>query len=89
MITYRDLQLRKKSKRMCFLDGKILRNTTSAYHKPRFGVYTHFERFLPSAQKFGTIYTLAQRCFRICSSWTKLQTEILFLKEIFLKKWLP
>ena len=86
MITYRDLQLRKKSKRECAF---LMEKSTSAYHKPRFGVYTHFERFLPSAQKFGTIYTLAQRCFRICSSWTKLQTEILFLKEIFLKKWLP
>ena len=47
--------------------------TTSAYHKPTFsGVYRHFDSFLPSTCKFGTVYTLPYRCLRICSSWTKL-----------------
>ena len=36
-----------------------------------------------------TIYTLTYRCFRICSSWTKLQTELLFPKQIFLKNCCP
>ena len=40
------------------------------------GVYTHFDSFLPSIYKVGTVYTLAYRCFRICSSWTKLYTEL-------------
>ena len=40
---------------------------------------------LPSTYKFGMTYTLAHRCFQICSRWTKLHTELLFLEQIFLK----
>ena len=65
--------------------------TTSVYCKPTFsGVFTHFDSFLPSSYKFGTVYTLTYRCFRICSSWTKLPTELhTESKRNFLKKWLP
>ena len=49
-------------------------------------VYTHFHSFLPSNYKFGTVYTLAYRYFPICSSWTKLHTELGHLKEIFINK---
>ena len=32
--------------------------TTSVYREPTFsGVYTHFDSFLPSAYKFGTVIT--------------------------------
>ena len=70
----------EKQNRISFLDVQIIREdktcTTSVYRKPTFsGIYTHFDSFLPSTYKFGTIYTLAYRCFRICSSWTKLHTE--------------
>ena len=80
--------------RMSFLDVQISREdktfTTSVYRKPTFsGVYTHFDSFLPSTYKFGTVYTLAYRCFRICSSWTKLHNELVCLKEIFLKNGYP
>ena len=40
--------------------------------------------FLPSTYRFGNVYTLAYRCFRICSSWTKLHNELVCLKENFL-----
>ena len=81
---------REKQNRMSFLDIAIIREdktfTTSVYRKPTFsGVYTHFDSFLPSTYKFGTVYTLAYRCLRICSSWTKLHNELVCLKEIFLK----
>ena len=51
-----------------FLDIAIIREdktlTTCIYRKPIFsGVYTHFDSFLPSTYKFGTVYTLAYRCF--------------------------
>ena len=70
----------EKQNRISFLDVQIIREdktfTTSVYRKPTFsGIYTHFDSFLPSTYKFGTIYTLAYRCFRICSSWSKLHTE--------------
>ena len=57
----------EKQNRESFLDVQIIRedNTfvTSVYRKPTFsGVYTHFDSFLPSTYKFGTVYTLGYRC---------------------------
>ena len=77
-----------------FLDVHIIREdktfTTFDYRKPIFsGVYTHFNSFLPFTCKFGTVYTFAYRCFRICTSWTKLHTELTRLKQIFLKNSYP
>ena len=43
-------------------------------------------KHLPSTYKPGTVYTLAYKCLRICSSWAKLHNELLCLKEFFLKK---
>ena len=85
---------REKQNRMSFLDIAIILEdktfTTSVYRKPTFsGVYTHFDSFLPSACKFGNVYTLAYRCFRICSSWIKLHNELVCLKETFLKNGCP
>ena len=79
---------------MSFLDVEIIRKrgkfTTSVYRKPTFsGVYTHFDSFLPSTYKFGMIYTLAYRCFRICSDWTHFHAELVLLKEIFRKNAYP
>ena len=58
-------------KTMSFLDVEIIRedkkSTTAIYSKLTFrGVYTYFESFLPSTYKFGTVYALAYRCFRVC-----------------------
>ena len=49
--------------------GKFV--TTVSKKRTFSGVYTHFESFLPTVSKFGMIYTLAYRCFKICSDWTK------------------
>ena len=35
------------------------------------------------------IYTLAYRCFKICSDWTKSHEELNFLKHVFLKDRYP
>ena len=58
--------------KLSFLDVNVFREegkfVTNVYHKPTFsGVYTHFETFLPTTYKFGMVYILAYRCFRICS----------------------
>ena len=79
---------------MSFLDVQIIHEdktfTTSVYHKPTVnGVYTHLDSFLQSTFKFGTVYMLTQRYFQICSSWTKLHTAFVCLKEIFLKNGYP
>ena len=58
----------------------------TVYRKPTFsGVYTHFESFLSTAYKFGMVYTLAYRCFKICSDWTKFQEELKFFEISFFK----
>ena len=51
---------REKQNRISFLDTAIIPKdkefTTSVYCKPTFsGVFTHFDSFLPSAYKFGTV----------------------------------
>ena len=78
----------EKQNRMSFLNVQIIHEdktfTTSTYSKPTFSaVYTHFDSFLSSTYKFGTVYTLAHRCLRICSSWTKIHNELVCLKKIF------
>ena len=35
------------------------------------------------------VYTLAYRCFKICSDWTKFHEELSFLKKVFLKSGNP
>ena len=77
--------------KLSFLDEEVSRQqgkfVTTVYKKPTFsGVYTHFDSFLPTVYKVGTIYTLACRCLKICSDWTKFHEEINFLTHVFLKK---
>ena len=50
---------------------------------------SNFENFLPSIFKFGMVYTLVYRCFRISSEWTKFHGELSFFKKIFRKNSYP
>ena len=80
----------EKNEKLSFLDIEVSREkgkfVTTVYRKPTFsGVYTHFESFLPTIYKFDMVYTLAHRCFKICSDWTKFHEELSFLKQVFLK----
>ena len=70
---------------MSFLDVQIICEdetfTTYASRKLTFsGVYTHFDNFLPFSYKLGTFNILAFRCFQICSIWTNLHIELVYLK---------
>ena len=78
----------EKENKFSFLDVEFIREqrkfTTTIYRKPSFsGVYSNSESFLPSVYKFRMVYTLVYKCFRICSNWTQLHTEIIFLKGYF------
>ena len=80
--------------KLSFLDVNVFHEEgqfiTNVYCKPTFsGVYTHFGSFLPATYKFGMVYILAYRCFRICSDWTKFNQELRFLKGVFLKNGYP
>ena len=73
-----------------FLDFKVVleedKFITTIYCKPTFsGIYSNFERFLPSVLKFRMIYTFVYRRFRISSHWKKYHTELTYLKKIFHK----
>ena len=79
---------------MSFLDVEVSQEgnnfATTVYCKPTFsGVYTHFDSFLPTKYKFGMIYTVAFRCFTICSNSTNFHNELAFLKDISLKNEYP
>ena len=72
----------EKENKLLFLDVEVIceqgKFTTTVYRKPTFsGVFSNFERFLPSVYKFGMVYTLVYRYFRICSNWTQFHTELI------------
>ena len=78
----------EKNGKLSFLDTKVSREKgkflTTVYRKPTFsGVYTHFERFLPTIYKSGMVYTLVYHFFKICSDRTKFHEELNFLKQVF------
>ena len=84
----------EKQNRLSFLDVQVIPEyklvTTSVYCKTTVsGVYTHFDRFLQSDYKFGTVYTLTNKFLQICSSWTKSSNELVCLKEIFFENGYP
>ena len=84
----------EKENRLSFLDIEIIREkdkfTTTIYRKPTLsGIYSNFKSFLPSGYKFGMIYILVYKCFRICSNWTQFHTELTFLGGIFQKNGYP
>ena len=51
--------------------------------------YTIFGSFLQASDNFGTVRTLSLGCMRLCSRWTKLHTELLFLTQVLLKNHCP
>ena len=74
----------EKNGKFSFVDIEVSQRkgkfVTTVYRKPTFsGVYTHFESFLPTIYKFGMVYTLAYRCFKIYSDWTKFHEEHLLI----------
>ena len=84
----------EKNEKLSFLDIEVSREKgkflTTVYRKPTFsGVYINFESFLPTIYKFGMVYTITYRCFKIFSDWTKFYEDLSFLKQVFLKNGYP
>ena len=80
--------------KLLFLDVEVSRQQdkflTIVYRKPTFsGLYTHLQSFLPMVFKVGMMYTLAYRCFKICSDWIKFHEELIFMKQVLLKNGCP
>ena len=79
---------------LSFLDVKVSRENdqfvTDVYRKPTFsGIFTNYHSFVFKRYKTGLVYTLFYRCFRICSSWEKVVSEIERLKTILSKNKYP
>ena len=78
----------EQNNKISFLDVNVIREqgkfTTSVYRKPTFsGLYTDFDSFLPDTYIISMIYSLVKRCFRICSNWSILHSQLILLTEIF------
>ena len=85
---------KERKNKSSFLYIKVFREqgkfSTTIYGNPTFsGVHSNFEKFLFSVYKFGMVYTLVYRCFRISSDWKKFHLELTFLKKIFRKNGYP
>ena len=72
----------EKENKLSFLDVEVICEQ-GKFITTVSGVYSNFESFLLSVYKFGMVYTLVYRCFRISSNWTQFHTELTFLKRIF------
>ena len=67
--------------------GKFI---TSVYRKPTFsGVYTHFDSFPPDTYQIGMIFTLVNKCFRICPRWSMFHQQLIHSREINQKSGYP
>ena len=53
------------------------------------GVLSNFQSFIDIPYKYGLVYSLLYRCFRICSDWKKFHCEISKLKSILYKTKYP
>ena len=84
----------ERQSKFFFLDIEVISEqgkfSTTIYRKLTFsGAYSNFESFLPSVYKFGMVYTLVYRYYRICLDWKKFHAELTFLKTIFHKNGYP
>ena len=77
-----------KSNNFSFLYVKICREnnkfTIPVFRKSTFsGVFTTFDSVIPISYKNGLVNTLMFQCFKVCSSYENLHTEIVYLKKCF------
>ena len=79
------------NKHLAFLDVSINRNDdnsfdTAVFRKPTdTNIYVHWKAHAPKEWKIGTLRGLFRRAFSISSSDNKLNIEIEYLKQVFIK----
>ena len=62
----------------------------SLFRKKTFsGVYLNLNSHLPSEYKKGLLHTLLYRAYNICSDYTNLHQEIVYLKSVWQKNSFP
>ena len=80
----------EKENSFSFLNVKTCREkdklATSVFRKDTFsGLYTNFSSFVALKHKFGLVYTLLHRSFKIASNFSKFHFEVETLKKRLLK----
>ena len=85
---------REENNTLPFLDVSVTRDSnkfvTNIYRKPTFsGVYSNFSSFIPTGYKFGLVYTLLHRMYKIVSSNAQFRIEVRKLRGILLKNAYP
>ena len=83
----------EQNNKISFLDVNVIREqdkfATSVNRKSIFSsvlVYTHFYSFLSDIYKIAIIYTLINRWFWICSSWSVVDQQLILLKRNVIQK---
>ena len=84
----------EKDNSFSFLDVKICREkdkfTTSVFRNDTFsGVYTNFSSFVALEHKFGLVYTLLHRSFKIVFNFSKFHFEVETFKKTLHKNAYP
>ena len=87
MVTYE----KRNNSQLLFLDVLFIRNAThldaTVYQKDTHnGLYLHWDAFAPVSWKQGTLRTLVNRAYLVCSNKELLHKELAYLILVFLKK---
>ena len=82
---------KENNSQLPFLDVLFIRNEThldtTVYRKDTHNdLYLHWDAFAPVSWKRGTLRTLINRAYLICSNKELLHKELAYLRSIFLKK---
>ena len=82
---------KENNSQLPFLDVLFIRNGThldpAVYRKDTHNdLYLHCDAFAPVSWKRGTLRTLVNRAYLVCSNKDLLHKELTYLKSVFLKK---
>ena len=82
---------KENNSQLPFLDVLFIRNGThldpAVYRKDTHNdLYLHWDAFAPVSWKRGTLRTLVNRAYLVCSNKELLHKELVYLKLVFLKK---
>ena len=82
---------KENNSQLPFLDALFIRNgthlDTTVYRQDNHNdLYLHWDAFTPARWKCGTLRTLVNRAYLVCSNKELLHKELAYLKSVFLKK---
>ena len=85
----------EKDNCLSFLDVQITKNAdgtfgTSIYRKPsNTGLMCQYSSYVPQLYKINVIRTLTDRAWKLCSSYSALRHEIMYLSNMFFRNGYP